>query len=171
MAWTAGKIGEWYEDKPPANVTGSDEGYWPPSWWDQHQRLVGALTEQPSRPAITISGDMHASGAKRVTASGDIDLSRNPLEAVLSGPIGTGNGWPSLGRGMFPSCLSNWSAATSRLPRSATASRCSTSIAIISTSVSSAGARPRRSPRSPRCSRSPRSASSGGPERWSDARC
>jgi hypothetical protein len=21
MAWTAGKIGEWYEDRPPANVT------------------------------------------------------------------------------------------------------------------------------------------------------
>jgi hypothetical protein len=103
MAWTAGKIGEWYEDKPPANVTNSDKGYWPPSWWDQHQRLVRALTDQPSRPAITISGDMHASGAKRVTASGDIDMSRNPLEALLSGPIGTGEpGWPSHGRGVFP---------------------------------------------------------------------
>jgi len=102
MAWTAGKIGEWYEDKPPASVTSSDKGYWPPSWWDQHQRLVKALTAQQGRPAITISGDMHASGAKRVTASGDIDLSRNPLEAILCGPVGTGNGWPSAGRGMFP---------------------------------------------------------------------
>lgn len=102
MAWTAGKIGEWYEDKPPAGVTGSDKGYWPASWWDQHQRLIRALTEQRARPAITISGDMHASGAKRVTASGDIDLSRNPLDAILCGPVGTGNGWPSVGRGMFP---------------------------------------------------------------------
>jgi hypothetical protein len=102
MAWTAGKIGEWYEDKPPASVTTSDKGYWPSSWWDQHQRLVKALTSQRSRAAITISGDMHASGAKRVTASGDIDLSHNPLEALLCGPIGTGKGWPSQGRGMFP---------------------------------------------------------------------
>ncbi len=103
MGWTAGKIGEWYEDKPPANVTGSDKGYWPPAWWGQHQRLVRALTDQPGgRPAVSISGDMHASGGKRITASGDIDLSRNPLEAILSGPVGTGNGWPSLGRGMFP---------------------------------------------------------------------
>jgi hypothetical protein len=103
MAWTAGKIGEWYEDKPPATVTTSDKGYWPSSWWDQHQRLVKALTSQRDRAAITISGDMHASGAKRVTSSGDIDLSHNSLEAILCGPIGTGSrGWPSQGRGMFP---------------------------------------------------------------------
>lgn len=103
MGWTAGKIGEWYGDRPPAGVAGSDKEFWPAGWFDQHQRLIKALSAQPGRPAITISGDMHASGAKRLTASGDIDLSANPVEAILSGTIGTGaRGWPSQGRGMFP---------------------------------------------------------------------
>jgi hypothetical protein len=103
FGWTAGKIGEWYGDTPPPEVTSSDKGFWPSGWFDQHQRLVRALSAQKGRAAITISGDMHASGAKRITASGDLDLSANPVEAILSGPIGTGSkGWPSQGRGMFP---------------------------------------------------------------------
>jgi hypothetical protein len=103
FGWTAGKIGEWYGDKPPPEVTSSDKGFWPSGWFDQHQRLIKALSAQKGRAAITISGDMHASGAKRLTASGDIDLGVNPVEAILSGPIGTGaRGWPSQGRGMFP---------------------------------------------------------------------
>ncbi|MBV1686995.1 hypothetical protein KRR38_04725 [Novosphingobium sp. G106] len=103
FGWTAGKIGEWYGDKPPPGTKGSDKEFWPSGWFDQHQRLIKALSAQKGRPAITISGDMHASGAKRLTASGDLDLSANPVEAILSGPIGTGSrGWPSQGRGMFP---------------------------------------------------------------------
>jgi hypothetical protein len=103
FAWTAGKIGEWYEDKPPAGTAGSDKEFWPAGWFDQHQRLIKALGEQHGRPGITISGDMHAVGAKRVTASGDLDLSANPVAALLAGPVGTGSrGWPSQGRGMFP---------------------------------------------------------------------
>ena len=103
FGWTAGKIGEWYEDRPPPQVTGSDKEFWPAGWFDQHQRLIKALSDQQGRPAITISGDMHASGAKRLTASGDIDLSANPVEALLAGTVGTGSrGWPSMGRGMFP---------------------------------------------------------------------
>lgn len=106
MGWTAGKLGEWYEDKPPASVTDNDKGYWPPSWFDQHQRMVKALSGQKSRAAITISGDMHASGAERILSSGDLDFFANPIEAILPGPIGTGKGWPSfsngtVGRGMF----------------------------------------------------------------------
>ncbi|MBO0749989.1 MAG: hypothetical protein J2O44_06125, partial [Porphyrobacter sp.] len=104
FGWTAGKIGEWYDDKPPPQVTTSDKDYWPSGWFGQHQRLIAALSGQKGRPAITISGDMHASGAKRITASGDLDLSANPVEAILCGPVGTGSkGWPSQGRGMFPS--------------------------------------------------------------------
>ncbi|WEK46354.1 MAG: hypothetical protein P0Y56_15270 [Candidatus Andeanibacterium colombiense] len=104
FGWTAGKLGEWYEDQPPAGTKGSDKDFWFPGWFDQHQRLIKALSEQHGRPAITISGDMHASGAKRFTSSGDIDLSANPVEALLAGTVGTGaSGWPSMGRGMFPS--------------------------------------------------------------------
>ena len=103
FGWTAGKIGEWYGDKPPPAVTNSDKGFWPSGWFDQHQRLIRALSAQKGRAAITISGDMHASGAKSLTASGDIDLSANPVQAILAGPVGTGSrGWPSQGRGMFP---------------------------------------------------------------------
>ncbi len=103
MGWTAGKIGEWYEDRPPASVTSSDKGYWPAAWFEQHQRLITALSGQRGRPAITVSGDLHASGAKRVTASGALDLTGNPLDAILAGPVSTGaTGWPSIGRGMFP---------------------------------------------------------------------
>jgi hypothetical protein len=102
FGWTAGKIGEWYGDKPPPAVP-NDKGFWPSGWFDQHQRIIRALSAQRERAAITISGDMHASGAKRLTASGDIDLSANPVEAILAGPVGTGaRGWPSQGRGMFP---------------------------------------------------------------------
>jgi len=103
VGWTAGKIGEWYGDRPPVNTPGDDKAFWPAGWFDQHQRLIRALSAQRERPAITISGDMHASGAKRLTASGDIDLSANPVEAILAGTIGTGTSWPSQGRGMFPS--------------------------------------------------------------------
>jgi len=103
VGWTAGKIGEWYGDRPPAGTPGDDKAFWPSGWFDQHQRLIKALSDQKGRPAVTISGDMHASGAKRLTASGDIDLSANPVEAILAGTIGTGTSWPSQGRGMFPS--------------------------------------------------------------------
>ncbi|MBB5684908.1 hypothetical protein [Sphingobium boeckii] len=103
IGWTAGKLGEWYEDRPPVGTPGSDKEFWLPGWFDQHQRLIKALSAQRGRPAITISGDMHAVGAKRLTASGDLDLSANPVEAILAGTVGTGTGWPSGGRGMFPS--------------------------------------------------------------------
>jgi hypothetical protein len=103
FGWTAGKLGDWYEDRPPSGTKGSDKEFWPASWFEQHQRLIKALTEQRERPAITISGDIHASGAKRFTRSGNIDLTTNPLEAILAGTIGTGTGWPSHGRGMSPS--------------------------------------------------------------------
>jgi len=101
IGWTAGKLGEWYEDRPPLGAGDDDKAYWLPGWFDQHQRLIKALSEQ-RRPAITISGDMHASGAKRFTASGDIDLSANPVDAILAGTVGTRTRWPTNSRGFFP---------------------------------------------------------------------
>jgi phosphodiesterase/alkaline phosphatase D-like protein len=102
MGWTAGKIGEWYGDRPPAGVTDSDKAWWRPGWFEQHQRLLAALGRGNGTPAITISGDLHAIGAAQIVASDTLDLGRTPIEAIIPGPISTANGWPSIGRGMFP---------------------------------------------------------------------
>jgi hypothetical protein len=48
-----------------------------------------------------ISGDLHAIAEGRMMASGALDFSKNPIEVILSGPLGTGDrGWPSAFRGI-----------------------------------------------------------------------
>jgi len=50
------------------------------------------------RVALVISGDMHAIAVGRMMRSGTLDLKANPVNVVLSGPIGTAPiGWPSIG--------------------------------------------------------------------------
>ena len=87
-----------------AAVTRDEAGgkyLWQPGWWEQHQRIAGALAAQRHRPALTVSGDLHALGMVRIERSGDLDLARNPVHSVLSGPVGTGDvGWPSYARGV-----------------------------------------------------------------------
>ena len=104
FGWSKGALGEWYEDQPRGQSTfGNDKGYWQAGWFAQHQRLAQALSAQRGRAAISISGDMHASAATRITRSGELDLSANPIEAILSGPVGTGAaGFPSTARGNLP---------------------------------------------------------------------
>lgn len=104
FGWSKGALGEWYADFPPGDTPQvNDKSYWQQSWFDQHQRLAKALTEQKGRAAISISGDLHASGATRITHSGDLDLSANPIHALISGTIGTArNGFPSSARGALP---------------------------------------------------------------------
>jgi hypothetical protein len=49
---------------------------------------------------LIISGDLHAVGAGRMLRSGTLDLKANPINTILSGPIGTRPmGWPSGRRG------------------------------------------------------------------------
>ena len=104
FGWSAGKLGEWYGDQPgDASTFANDKSYWQPGWFAQHQRLAAALSGQPDRPAISISGDLHACASTTITRSGDLDLSANPIHAILSGPIGTDTpGFPSAARGIFP---------------------------------------------------------------------
>lgn len=53
------------------------------------------------RVPLFISGDLHSIGESRIFKTSDIDLRRNPVVAVLPGPVGTGRpGWPSLVRGL-----------------------------------------------------------------------
>ncbi|MBO9712389.1 twin-arginine translocation signal domain-containing protein [Sphingomonas sp.] len=104
FGWSKGALGEWYGDFPPGETPQvNDKRYWQQSWFDQHQRLARALSSQKGRAAVTISGDLHASGATKITHSGDLDLSANPINALLAGTIGTAkNGFPSSARGAFP---------------------------------------------------------------------
>lgn len=102
MGWSAGKLGEWYDDPPSEkSYFENDKAYWQPGWFEQHQRLVKALSGQRERAAVSISGDLHASAGSIITRSGDLDLSANPIHTVLPGPIGTGEwGFPSSARGI-----------------------------------------------------------------------
>jgi hypothetical protein len=97
--WTAGKWGEWYPD-----VLGVDgkltvekaKPYWQPGWVKQHDRLLAAMSAMRNRIPLVISGDLHACALGRVQQTGATELTANPVVAVLSGPIGTGQrGWPS----------------------------------------------------------------------------
>jgi hypothetical protein len=104
--WSAGKWGEWYPD-----VLGDDgkltvakpKPYWQPGWLKQHDRLLSAVSAMPGRIPLIISGDLHAIGEGHIRRSGSFDFEKNPVIAVLSGPLGTGDlGWPSAFRGTAP---------------------------------------------------------------------
>jgi hypothetical protein len=100
--WTAGKWGEWYPDVLGADgklTTAKPKLYWQPGWLKQHDRLMEAIAAMPDRVPLVMSGDLHAVGIGRMLRSGKLDFAANPINAVLTGPIGTGRGWPSARRG------------------------------------------------------------------------
>jgi hypothetical protein len=126
FGWSAGKWREWYPDVAavPSGAAGADSAtvarmgvdngsrfrltteadkyLWQSGWFEQHQRLLRGLSEQTTRPGIVLSGDLHAIGHSRLMRSADLDLSRNPVHAILTGPVGTNRGWASLARGTAP---------------------------------------------------------------------
>ena len=101
--WTAGKWGEWYPDVLDADgklTVAKSKPYWQSGWLKQHDRLIAAMSAMPGRAPLVISGDMHAVAIGRMLRSGMLDLKANPVNVVLSGPIGTRpSGWPSGRRG------------------------------------------------------------------------
>jgi hypothetical protein len=104
MGWTAGKWMEWYPDvldDQAKLTTAKPKPYWQTGWMSQHDRLIGAMSAMTGRVPLVVSGDLHAVGTGTITRSGRLRLERNPVTAVLSGPIGTGRGgWPSEFRGV-----------------------------------------------------------------------
>lgn len=104
--WTAGKWGEWYPDVLGAdgNLTvATAKPYWQPGWAKQHDRLLAAMSAMRNRVPLVISGDLHACALGRIQQTGATELLANPVVAVLSGPIGTGErGWPSNVRKIGP---------------------------------------------------------------------
>jgi hypothetical protein len=126
FGWSAGKWREWYPDLVVSDEmlashddtafqrfggvhgthlrlsTEKQKYMWQSGWFAQHQRIVSAMSAQ-TRPAVMMSGDLHATGWDRMLKSGDLDLRANPVNLVLNGPIGTGlAGWPSGPRGLSP---------------------------------------------------------------------
>lgn len=133
--WSAGKWREWYPDiieSPATRVSadgtaitdwgGASDGkgrlttsrpkyFWQPGWHQQHQRIFAALSGQSNRPAAILSGDLHATGALRITRSGELDLSANPVNVLLAGTLGSStSGWPSAARGGAPQVPTSLSA-------------------------------------------------------------
>jgi len=97
--WTAGKWGEWYPDVLGADgklSIASAKRYWQPGWVKQHDRLLAAMSAMRGRIALAMSGDLHAIAIGQISRTGTVELSANPVVAVLTGPIGTRpGGWPS----------------------------------------------------------------------------
>ena len=102
FGWSAGKWGEWYPDYlQPNGQLGLEnpKPYWQSGWFQQHQRILGSIAAQNDRIPLIISGDLHAIGSGLITRSGDLNFDRG-VNTILAGPIGTGTGWPSGGRGI-----------------------------------------------------------------------
>lgn len=106
ILWSAGKWGEWYPDVlGPDGVLGTDapKPFWPAGWKAQHDRLLAAASARGDRLPLFLSGDLHATAAGRIQASGGLDLAANPVVSVLAGTVGTGAyGFPSVFRGTPP---------------------------------------------------------------------
>ncbi len=121
VGWTAGKWREWYADVADTGADGPavaatqirtgerfrlttdrEKFMWQTGWFGQHQRILSALAEQEKRSGIILSGDLHATGHGLIQESDSLNFSRNPVHAILTGPLGTGTGWPSGGRGTPP---------------------------------------------------------------------
>jgi hypothetical protein len=105
VGWSAGKWGEWYPDllQPDGNLGVSKPKYlWQTGWKSQHDRLLRAASAMERIP-LFLSGDLHALAVGKIQRYGSLDLSRNPVVTVLTGPIGTGpKAWPSAWRGTPP---------------------------------------------------------------------
>jgi hypothetical protein len=126
FGWSAGKWRDWYPDAVVSDEvmaasseaisqrfwgvggtnlrlsTSKQKYMWQSGWFTQHQRLLAAMAGQ-ERPAVMMSGDLHATGWDRIRKSGDLDLRNNPVHIILNGTLGTGAaGWPSSARGLAP---------------------------------------------------------------------
>ncbi len=84
---------------------------WQRGWWLQHQRLLEALGSQSERQGLLLSGDLHATGHIRINRSAGLELSRG-VDAILTGPLGTGTAWPSRARGTPPLIATNLAVAS-----------------------------------------------------------
>jgi hypothetical protein len=121
FGWSAGKWREWYPDVADSGqagtqaaqmyvdgqkrfklTTGKAKFMWQKGWWNQHQRLLESISNQKRRPGLVLSGDLHATGHSKIIGSGNLSFASNPIHSIITGPLGTGSGWPSTARGTPP---------------------------------------------------------------------
>jgi len=69
--------------------------HWQPGWLKQHDRLMAAMSEMKAARRWSSARHAPRSRSPRCTASGSLDLKRNPVNVALSGTTGT---WPGAGR-------------------------------------------------------------------------
>ena len=103
VGWSAGKWGEWYQDVEKDNrlIVDVPKPYWQKGWRAQHDRLLQAASARRDRIPLFVNGDLHAISEGRITRTGAIDLSANPVRTIITGPLGTASwGWASAFRGM-----------------------------------------------------------------------
>jgi hypothetical protein len=50
---------------------------------------------------------LHATGHSKIVGSGDLSFESNPIHSIITGPLGTGSGWPSMARGTPPMVASH----------------------------------------------------------------
>jgi len=119
IAWSAGKWGEWYPDVLDANGRlgiAKPKYFWQEGWRAQHDRLLAGASAA-DRLAVFLSGDLHALAHGAIAQNGRVDLRRNPVHSVLTGPISTGpRGWPSAARGTPPLLATGISAKETLAP-------------------------------------------------------
>ena len=85
VGWSAGKWGEWYPDLLEESGklgTTKKKPYWQEGWNRQHDRLLEGAAKMDRKP-LFVSGDLHAIGYGRMRRTGGIDLSANPVHAIL----------------------------------------------------------------------------------------
>ncbi len=99
--WSAGKYAEWYPDVVDAEGRLTDEitkPGWKRGWFEQHNRLVGAMSERSGTP-LFVASDIHSIAEERILASAEASFANNPVVSVIAGSPGTRLGWPSAARG------------------------------------------------------------------------
>lgn len=105
IGWSAGKWGEWYPDILDAQGRlgiAKEKYFWQEGWRSQHDRLLAASSAMERVP-LFLSGDLHALAHGAIERNGKMDLRRNPVHTVLTGPMSTGRmGYPSAARGTPP---------------------------------------------------------------------
>jgi hypothetical protein len=103
FGWSAGKWGDWYADVLDASgklTIDKRKPYWQAGWRAQHDRILTALAANRDRKPLLISGDLHSHALARIHRSGKLDVSTNPVNVAIAGPISTAStGWPSAARG------------------------------------------------------------------------
>ncbi len=91
FGWSAGKWLEWYPDflgKDGKLHDDLNKPYWQKGWQLQHDRILENMYGAKHKKPIMISGDLHAFGSGRIHQNGSINMTDNPINCYLSGPLG-----------------------------------------------------------------------------------